>query len=46
MDLVTACDNPCDVKVDKVGKWLINEVAIMWDEVGGINHPVMDTFRI
>lgn len=44
MDLVTACDSPCDVTVGKVGGWLINEVAMMWDEVGGINHPVMDTF--
>lgn len=38
MDQVTAWDDPCDANADKVGAWLTNEEATMWDEVGGVDR--------
>ncbi|KAL0631762.1 hypothetical protein Q9L58_009370 [Maublancomyces gigas] len=32
LDQVTACDHSCDVKADKVGAWLMNEEATIWDQ--------------
>lgn len=31
--------DPCEIKADKVGAWLKNEEATMWDEVCGIERP-------
>lgn len=39
MDQVTTWDDHCDVKADKVGAWLRNEEATMWDEVVGTDPP-------
>lgn len=36
MAQVMAWDDPCVVRADKVGAWLMNEEATMWDEVRGI----------
>lgn len=37
---VAEYDDPREIKADKVGAWLMNEVATMWDDVCGIERPV------
>lgn len=36
---VAEYDDPCVIKADKVGAWLMNEVATMWDDVCGNERP-------
>lgn len=38
MGQVTPCDDPCEIKEDKVGAWLMNEEATVWDEVREIDR--------
>lgn len=39
MAVVLAYDDPCEIKADKVGAWLMNEEATMWDDVCRIERP-------
>lgn len=42
MTQVTAWDDPWNVEADKVGGWLMNEVATEWDQVGWRDPPPSD----
>lgn len=42
MAVVQQYDGTCEIKPDKVGAWLMNEEATMWDDVCGIDPPALD----
>lgn len=44
MHQVMAWDDYCDIQADKVGAWLMNVEATVWDEVCLTVHPLMDMF--
>lgn len=39
MAVVQQSDGHCEIKPDKVGAWLMNEEATMWDDVCAIDPP-------
>lgn len=41
MEQVLAWDDPCELRADKVGAWLMNEEATVWDEARETEQSAM-----